>query len=134
MRFHPSRILCVEDDEDSFLMMKVLLEMWNYEVVVAQTAADGLRRVQSERFDLCLLDTSLPDQSGFELCEHICGLDGHAPIVFISGHAYETDKKRGLRAGALAYLTKPVEFSVLEETMTRLIQLKLRNEVQRVEQ
>ena len=102
-------------------MMKVLLEMWNYEVVVAQTAADGFRLVQSERFDLCLLDTSLPDESGFELCENICGLDGHPPIVFISGHAYETDKKRGLRAGALAYLTKPVEFDVLEETMTRLI-------------
>jgi|SRR5690349_19687212 DNA-binding response OmpR family regulator len=121
MRFHPNRILCVEDDEDSSRMMKVLLEMWNYEVVVAQTAADGFRLVQSGRFDLCLLDTSLPDESGFELCEHICGIDGHAPIVFISGHAYETDKKRGLRAGALAYLTKPVDFDLLEETMKRLI-------------
>ena len=102
-------------------MMKVLLEMWNYEVVLAQTAADGFRLVQSERFDVCLLDTSLPDESGFELCERICGIDEHPSIVIISGHAYETDKKRGLQAGALAYLTKPLEFDVLEETMTRLI-------------
>jgi two-component system response regulator HydG len=121
MKFHPNRILCVEDDEDSCRMMKVLLEMWDYEVVLARTATDGFRLVQGERFDLCLLDTSLPDESGFELCEHICGLDGHAPVVFISGHAYETDKKRGLRAGALAYLTKPVDFDLLEETMKRLI-------------
>jgi DNA-binding response OmpR family regulator len=121
MKFRQNRILCVEDDEDSCSMMKVLLGMWNYEVVLAQTAADAFRLVQSERFDLCLLDTSLPDESGFELCEHICGLDGHAPIVFISGHAYETDKKRGLRAGALAYLTKPVDFDLLEGTMARLI-------------
>lgn len=121
MRFHPNRILCVEDDEDSSLMMKALLGMWNYEVVLAQTAADGFRLVQSERFDLCLLDTSLPDESGVELCERICELDGHAPIVFVSGHAYEADKLRGLKAGALAYLTKPVNFDLLEETMARLI-------------
>jgi DNA-binding response OmpR family regulator len=121
MRFHPNRILCVEDDEDSSLMMKVLLGMWNYEVVLAPTAADGFRLAQSERFDLCLLDTSLPDESGVKLCERICELDGHAPIVFISGHAYETDKTRGLQAGALAYLTKPVDFDLLEETMARLI-------------
>ncbi|MEP7336747.1 MAG: response regulator [Acidobacteriota bacterium] len=121
MRFHPNRILCVEDDEDSSLMMKVLLGMWNYEVVLALTAADAFRLAQSERFDLFLLDTSLPDGSGVELCQRICELDGHAPIVFISGHAYEADKKRGLQAGALAYLTKPVDFDLLEETMARLI-------------
>ena len=71
MQFHPNRILCVEDDEDSSLMMKVLLGMWNYEVVLAPTAADGFRLAQSERFDLCLLDTSLPDESGVDLCRRI---------------------------------------------------------------
>jgi DNA-binding response OmpR family regulator len=121
MQFLPNRILCVEDDVDSRQMMKVLLGMWNYEVVLAQTAADGFRQAQSERFDLCLLDTSLPDESGLDLCRHICELDGHAPVVFISGHAYEADKLRGLKAGALAYLTKPVDFDLLEETMARLI-------------
>jgi two-component system response regulator HydG len=121
MQFHPNRILCVEDDVDSSLMMKVLLGLWNYEVVLAQTAADGFHLAQSERFVLCLLDTSLPDESGVELCRHICELDGHAPVVFISGHAFEADKLRGLKAGALAYLTKPVDFDLLEKTMARLI-------------
>ena len=121
MRLNPSRILCVEDQEDSAQMMKVLLGMWNYEVTLAPNAADAFRLIQNERFDLCLLDTSLPDESGVELCERICKLDGHAPVVFISGHAYETDQLRGLKAGALAYLTKPVDFDLLEETMARLI-------------
>jgi len=121
MQFHSNRILCVEDDEDTSLMMKVLLGLWDYEVTVAHTATDGFRRLQSERFDLCLLDTSLPDESGFELCEQICGLPGHVPIVFVSGHAHTTDKNRGLQAGALAYLTKPLDFDLLEETMARLI-------------
>jgi DNA-binding response OmpR family regulator len=116
-----NRILCVDDHEDSRWMMKVLLEMWNYEVVVAGAAGDGLHLAQSQHFDVYLLDTHLPDESGFELCKQICGVPGHAPVVFISTAPYEADKQRGRQAGAIAYLTKPLDFDVLELTLTRLI-------------
>ncbi len=102
-------------------MMKVLLEMWNYEVALAGTADDGLHLAQSEHFDMYVLDTHLPDESGFELCKQICGVPGHAPVVFISTASYETDKQRGRQAGAIAYLTKPLDFDLLEITLTRLI-------------
>ncbi len=121
MQVQPKRILCVEDDEDSLQMMKVLLNMWDYDVVPASTAADAFRMAQNERFDLCLFDTSLPDESGVELCKRINDLDEKAPIVFISGHAREVDKDRALKAGAVAYLTKPVDFDLLEDTIARLI-------------
>ena len=116
-----SRILRVEDHTDTAEMMKVWLEMSHYEVTLARTAAEGFQRACSEHFDLCLLDSRLPDESGFELCRRICDLAGHAPVMFISSDAYETDKRRGLTAGALAYLTKPIDVEALEITMTRLI-------------
>jgi DNA-binding response OmpR family regulator len=116
-----NRILCVDDHEDSRWMMKVLLEMWNYEVVVAGAAGDGLHLAQSQHFDVYLLDTHLPDESGFELCKQICGVPGNAPVVFIPTAPYEADKQRGRQAGAIAYLTKPLDFDVLEITLTRLI-------------
>jgi DNA-binding response OmpR family regulator len=116
-----NRILYVDDHEDSRWMMKVLLEMWNYEVALAVAADDGLHLAQSEHFDLYLLDTHLPDESGFELCKRIFGVPGHAPVVFISRAPYEADKQRGLQAGAIAYLTKPLDFDVLEITLARLI-------------
>ena len=84
MQLTRNRILYVDDDEDSRWMMKVLLEMWNYEVALADAADDGLHLAQSEHFDLYFLDTHLPDESGFELCKRICGVHGHAPVVFIS--------------------------------------------------
>ena len=102
-------------------MMKVLLEMWNYEVALAGAADDGLHLAQCEHFDLYLLDTHLPDESGFELCRRICGAPEHAPVVFISTAPYEADKQRGLQAGAIAYFTKPLDFDELEMTLTRLI-------------
>jgi two-component system response regulator HydG len=121
MQFPPNRVLYVEDDEDVSLMMKTLLGQWNYEVALAGTTIDALHLLQSQRFDLCLLDTSLPDKSGFELCEQICELSAHPPVVFVSGHVFATDKARGLQAGALAYLTKPLDFDLLKETMARLV-------------
>ncbi len=58
------RILYVDNEEDSRWMMKVLLEMWNYEVALAAAADDGLQLAQSEHFDIYLLDTHLSDESG----------------------------------------------------------------------
>jgi two-component system response regulator HydG len=127
MQHTRKRILCVDDHEDSCKMMKVLLEMWNYEVTLAGTGADGLRLAQSEHFDLYLLDAWLPEVSGFELCEHICGVPGHAPVLFISGAVYKSDQQRGLQAGAVAYLTKPLDFDILEITLARLLPQTLGN-------
>jgi len=121
------RILYVDDHEDSRWMMKVLLQMWDYEVMLAGAADDALHLAQSVHFDLYLLDTHLPDESGFELCKRICGVSGHAPVIFISTAPYEADKQRGWQAGAIAYLTKPLDFDVLEVTLTRLITQSMEN-------
>ena len=115
------RILCVDDHQDSCEMMKVFLEMWNYEVALANTTAEGLRLSQSQHFDLYLLDTNLPEVSGFKLCKQICAVPGHAPVVFLSGAAYETDKQHGRQSGAVAYFTKPVDFDALKTALIRLL-------------
>jgi CheY-like chemotaxis protein len=121
MQLPRNRILCVDDHEDSNMMMKVLLEMWNYEVALAGTAVDGIHLAQSERFDLYLLDIRLPEISGLELCKQICEVPGHAPVVFLSANAFKKDIQRGLQAGALAYLTKPLDCGILKRTLTQLL-------------
>jgi DNA-binding response OmpR family regulator len=121
------RVLYVDSDDDTCLMMKVFLEMWNYEAVIARTATAALQQVQAAPCDAYLLDTHLPAISGLELCEQICRVPGHAPVVFISSGAYETDKQRGLKAGAVAYHTKPLNFDALEITLTSIIQGEIAN-------
>jgi DNA-binding response OmpR family regulator len=104
--FHP-RVLCVDDDEDSREMLGLLLKHWRIETKSVGTAAQALSLVQAERFDLYMLDAFLPDLDGFELCRRMRELDPHTPILFFSGAAYETDKQRGMEAGANAYVSKP---------------------------
>ena len=101
------RVLCVDNDEDSRDMLSTLLGFSRIEVKGVATAAQALSLIQAERFDLYLLDAWLPDLDGFELCRRMRIFDPHTPILFFSGAAYDADKKRGIEAGANAYVTKP---------------------------
>ncbi|HVG17635.1 MAG TPA: response regulator [Blastocatellia bacterium] len=71
-------------------------------------------------FDLLILDGMYPDGLGTELCEQIRGFDPRTPILFLSALADESDIAKGMKAGAQAYLTKPVDMNVLELTIARL--------------
>jgi DNA-binding response OmpR family regulator len=88
-------------------MLTALLKFSLMETRAVGTAAQALSLVQAEHFDLYLLDSWLPDLDGFELCRRVRVLDPQTPVLFYSGAAYDDDKKRGIEAGANAYVTKP---------------------------
>ena len=114
------RVLCVDDDEDSRVMLITLLRLALIEAKAVGTAAQALSSIQAERFDLYLLDSRLPDLDGFELCRRMRDFDPHTPILFFSGAAYEADKKRGIEAGADAYVIKP-DVDGLVGSITQLV-------------
>jgi two-component system, OmpR family, response regulator len=101
------RVLCVDDDEDSRVMLTTLLKLALINAKAVGTGAQALSLVQAEPFDLYMLDSRLPDLDGFELCRRLRALDPHTPILFFSGAAFEADKTKGIEAGANAYVVKP---------------------------
>jgi DNA-binding response OmpR family regulator len=115
-----ARVLYVEDDEDSREMLCLLLRSLRIEVEAVSTAAQAWSSIQTEPFDLYLLDSWLPDFDGFELCSRIRRLLPHASILFFSGAGYETDKQRAIEVGANAYVIKP-DLSGLLESITQFI-------------
>jgi DNA-binding response OmpR family regulator len=88
-------------------MLSTLLRSSQIEAEAVATAAQALSLIQTERFDLYLLDAWLSDLDGFELCRRMRAFNPHTPILFFSGAAYPADKRRGMEAGANAYLVKP---------------------------
>jgi DNA-binding response OmpR family regulator len=115
------RVLCVEDDEDTCEMLSSLLGLINCETSSTATAAEALDKIASERFDLYLLDNWLPGGSGVELCRKIRETNTSTPIIFYSGAALESEREEALTAGAQAYLVKPVDVSLLVETVKNLL-------------
>lgn len=119
------RVLCVDDDEDSRVMLRTLLAFARIEAKTVRTAAHALALMRSERFDLCVMDVWLPGVDGFELCRQIRSIEPRVPILFFSGAAYAADKKRGIEAGATAYVVKPDIAGLLRSVM-HLVSLPVR--------
>ena len=84
------------------------------------SAVQAISSIQTERFDLYVLDSRLPDVDGFDLCRRIRDFDRETPILFFSGAAYEADKKRGFDVGANAYVIKP-DFDRLLGTIKQFV-------------
>lgn len=123
MHPHKKRVLCVEDDDETCLLITSLLGPINCEVTTVQSVNEALKKIESEKFDLYLLDNWLPGGSGIELCRRIRETDMRTPIVFYSGAAYETDKQEAKAAGAQVYLVKPADISLLLTTIRELLGL-----------
>ena len=108
-----ARVLCVDDDEDSRVMLVTLFRKAFIEVKAVATATQALSLIKAEPFDLYMLDAWLPEIDGFELCRRVRAFDPHTPILFFSGAADETDKQKGIEAGADAYVIKPDIFQLV---------------------
>ena len=113
-------VLCVDDDEDSRVMLGALLSLFDVEVKAVGNAIQALGLIKSECFDLYLLDAWLPEIDGFELCRRLRVFEPFKPILFFSGAAYETDRKKGLQAGATGYVVKP-DIGRLLESITQFL-------------
>jgi DNA-binding response OmpR family regulator len=78
------RVLCVDENQDCRDMLSAVLSFWRIEARAVATAAQAWSSIQTERFDLYLLEASLPDLDGFELCRRMRDFDPHTPILFFS--------------------------------------------------
>ena len=113
------RILLVEDEEDVMELMAFTLA--EYRLTCARDFDEGLLAARRGYFDLYILDSWLPEKSGFELCRAVREFDPHTPILFHSSTAYEHDIQDALRAGAQDYLVKPVIPNELRQAASLLI-------------
>jgi DNA-binding response OmpR family regulator len=118
------RILYAEDNADSLDLVTMICDLSNIEVIPSETVAEAWRVAQSEQFDLYLLDSRFSDGNGLELCRRLRSFAPHTPILIYSGNAYETDKKKGLEAGANDYLTKPFMGNLAETILQSIEQTK----------
>lgn len=116
------QILCVDDHEDTCLLITTLLQQANYQVISAHTMADAEQLAKSRQFDLYLLDNHYPDGTGLELCQRLRAFDSVTPIIFYSGDATESFRQQVLASGAQVLLVKPQGFEDLEPTIERLVQ------------
>lgn len=106
-----SKIFFVEDDLSLISGLSFALKKQGYEVDNARTIDEAEKLWQNDKYDLAILDVSLPDGSGYQLCEKI-RLTSKIPIIFLTAADEETDIIMGLDMGADDYITKPFKLAV----------------------
>lgn len=111
------RILLVEDEESLQDLIKLNLEMEEYEVVAASDGKEALKFFREQHFDLIVLDVMLPEMNGFQVCEQIRLTNVKVPIIFLTAKDNSQDIIQGLKKGGDDYLTKPF---ILEEFLLRI--------------
>lgn len=100
------KILLVEDNETIIMGLKYSLEQEGFEVLSAKNTKESKEKLNKEKVDLILLDVSLPDGNGFDICKEI-KQNSDIPVIFLTAQDEETSVVLGLDLGADDYIVKP---------------------------
>ena len=118
-------ILLVDDDLNLRSFLSDELKAEGYIVEVAGTGAEALKLFRSKQFSLAILDWSLPDFHGLDICKRIRKENNVIPIIMVTGNTSVKDRVEVLDSGADDFLLKPFE---LDELLARLRVLQRRSE------
>ena len=112
-------ILAVDDTPDSLRLLSELLTQHGYRVRPASHGALALKSVAAKAPDLILLDVSMPDMDGYEVCRRLKADEksSRIPVIFISAFGDTQQKVTGFEAGGVDYITKPFQ---AEEVLARV--------------
>ena len=115
----PNPIIAIVDDDPSVREgLQSLLRSAGWRIETFASAQEFLRRTRAETPSCLILDLQLPDLSGLDLQKRMAEVDWGIPIVFLTGHGNIPASVRAMKAGAVEFLTKPVE----EQDLLRAIQ------------
>jgi signal transduction histidine kinase len=117
------RILYVEDDAPSRMLVKQVLQFAGYQVFEAEDGMTGIRVAQETKPDLILMDVNMPGLDGHEAATKIKSLPGMSdlPIIAVTANVMEGDRERALTAGCDGYLAKPIDVDALPNQITEFL-------------
>lgn len=116
-----AKILIIEDDVELANKVKDWLVFEKYTVDVAHNGADANHFLAAYQYDVIILDWSLPDGTGLDICKSFRSKGGVTPILFLTGKDSIESKELGLDSGADDYVTKPFHVKELGARVRALI-------------
>ncbi|PHK96950.1 PleD family two-component system response regulator [Pseudoroseomonas rhizosphaerae] len=121
-----ARILVVDDIAANLRLLEARLNAEYYEVALAASGPEALRRAEDWLPDVILLDVMMPGMDGYEVCRRLkaCAVTAHIPVVMVTALVDPAERVRGLEAGADDFLSKPVDHATLFARLRALLRVK----------
>ena len=105
-----TRVLIMEDDDDTQGMVRFLLEYKGYEVLVAKDGKHGLEIAVQEKPDLILLDLAMPEMDGWSVAHRLKGdpATKAIPVIAVTAYTMSSDRRMAMNAGCDGFISKPM--------------------------
>lgn len=106
-----ARILIVDDSPAQIYSIKQIIEPEGHEIITAESGQSGIETAISTRPDIILMDIVMPDMNGYTAARKLRrdSVTKAIPVIFVSTKNNDFDRAWGIRQGAVAYVTKPVD-------------------------
>ncbi|MBE5816262.1 MAG: response regulator transcription factor [Clostridiales bacterium] len=119
-------ILVVDDDKNTRLLFKAILEREKYNVFTVSNGSEALDFMDKEHIDLIVLDIMMPQMDGYEFTQTLRSSNISLPILMVSAKQFPSDKRRGFLVGTDDYITKPIDE---DEMLLRIKALLRRSQI-----
>jgi CheY-like chemotaxis protein len=115
------RVLVVEDNLDTYELVRLILEKYGYETFLAANGRDGVDAALKQKPDLIIMDMAMPEMDGWTATEKIKTDPSmkSIPLVALTARVTAPERARALEAGCDEFLTKPIDLNELVDTVNR---------------
>ncbi len=109
------KILIIDDDNRNIFALKAVLKAKGFICLSALSAKEGIKLMQTEEIKLVLMDMMMPEMDGYEAMQAIMDIEiiANIPVIAVTAQAMVGDREKCLAAGALDYVSKPINVDVL---------------------
>jgi two-component system response regulator HydG len=131
MTTHKAHILVVDDDLSHCAIIQALMKSWGYEVSLAHNGRAAVEQAKEIPFDLIVTDVRMSEMDGLEALKAIKAYNPAIPILIMTAYSNVESAVDAIKSGAYDYLTKPLDFDMLQLTIARALEhthLKTENE------
>jgi two-component system, cell cycle response regulator DivK len=113
------RILVVEDNMDTYELVRFILEKNGFETFLAVNGRDGVTAAKKQKPDLIIMDMAMPEMDGWTAASLIKKDDhtGVIPLIALTAHSQPGDRQRAMDAGCNEYIIKPMDIDDLVEAV-----------------
>jgi two-component system cell cycle response regulator DivK len=110
-------ILYIEDDFQNRILVRRVLEAYDFQVIEAEDGPTGIQLAQEFNPDLILMDINLPQMDGYEITQRLKGMNklANVPIVAMTANVMKGDREKTLAAGCDGYIQKPIDVDRLPD-------------------
>jgi CheY-like chemotaxis protein len=118
------RVLVVEDNMDTYELVRFILEKNGYETFLAMNGRDGVNAAVKQKPDLIIMDMAMPEMDGWTATAMIKkkGAEtAYIPLIALTAHALPGDRQRAMDSGCDEYVTKPMDLSELVEIVNHWV-------------